>query len=36
VFIYQGKDCTGKERQVYEGEKCVDIGDYFSVKAFCG
>ncbi|KAH6665163.1 hypothetical protein B0J14DRAFT_606592 [Halenospora varia] len=36
VFIYENKDCTGKEKQVYsQKSECVDIEDYYSIKAVC-
>ena len=36
VFIYENKDCTGGEKQVFAGTgHCVDIKNYYSIKAFC-
>ncbi|KAH7199101.1 uncharacterized protein B0J16DRAFT_48514 [Fusarium flagelliforme] len=35
IFIYKHNDCSGAERQVHQGEECIDIIDYKSIKAFC-
>ncbi|KAF1970054.1 hypothetical protein BU23DRAFT_571108 [Bimuria novae-zelandiae CBS 107.79] len=34
IFIYMSNDCGKYEKQVYQGEDCIDIHDYQSIKAF--
>ncbi|CEI60135.1 hypothetical protein FVEN_g8077 [Fusarium venenatum] len=35
VFLYMKNDCTKHEKQVHQGQDCIDIRDYQSFKAFC-
>jgi hypothetical protein len=35
VFIYNQEGCTGYEQQHYQGEDCIDIRSFYSIKAFC-
>ncbi|KAH7183416.1 uncharacterized protein B0J16DRAFT_386473 [Fusarium flagelliforme] len=35
IFIYTAEGCSKYEKQVYQGQDCIDIRDYKSIKAFC-
>ncbi|KAH7245623.1 hypothetical protein BKA59DRAFT_511587 [Fusarium tricinctum] len=35
IFIYTGDDCSKYEQQVYQGQDCIDIRYYKSIRAFC-